>query len=510
MGYKRHAASATLSWRCQVTIAPKAPSETPDLGALSELAPQLAKTFVSVASDIALVIDADGVIRNVAVGSDPISGATADWVGRRWTETVTGDTRRKVEQLLSEVQASGVTRRREVNHPTEGGNTVPVAYAAIRLGLDGPVLAVGRDLRAVAAIQQRFVEAQQLMERDYWKQRQSEERYRMLFQVATDAVLVVDPQTMCTTEANRAAGMLFGRPSIELIGLPASVGVAPAARPGVDELLQIARATGRPAEIRALAAPAVDGAPSGATAVDISATPFRAGDSMLLLVRARAVESGQELRSMTDRLGDFVERTPDAVVITDSSGRVQMANPAFAALCSAGGDHDPLADGPVVGRALADALGDPQRTLAAILAEARRLGFAERKHATIGREEARHAVVEVSAALLAEGDQEAIGLTLRRVAHRLADLPPAINELAEAIDRLAAQVGLATLPDLLQEASDLAERHLIDAVLARTHDDRGQAAHLLGITPESLRQRIRHHGLGSNGPDGDEPPALLN
>ena len=171
--------------------APKGPSEAPDLGALSELAPELAQTFVSIASDIALVIDAGGVIRSVATGSAPIAPAT-EWIGRPWAETVTGDTRTKIEQLLSEAQTSGVTRRREVNHPSDSGTDIPVAYAAIRLGRDGPVLAVGRDLRAVSAIQQRFIDAQQEMEREYWQQRQSETRYRMLFQVANDAVLVVD------------------------------------------------------------------------------------------------------------------------------------------------------------------------------------------------------------------------------------------------------------------------------------------------------------------------------
>jgi transcriptional regulator PpsR len=485
---------------------PTGPSDTPDLGALSDLAPQLAQTFVSVASDIALVIDAGGVIRNVAVGAEPITPSTAEWVGRPWAETVTGDTRRKVEQLLSEVQAHGVTRRREVNHPTIGGQNIPVAYAAIRLGRGGPVLAVGRDLRAVAAIQQRFVEAQQAMERDYWKQRQSETRYRLLFQVATDAVLVVDAQTMCTIEANRAAGTLFGRPSQDLIGLSASIAIAPHARAGVDELLSMARATGRPAEIRTVVA----GLDLASAAIDMSATPFRAGDAMLLLVRARAVESANEARGTSSRLIDFVERTPDAVVITDSAGRVQMANPAFVALCQGSGDRALAGDPQVIGRGLADSLGDPQRTLAAILAEARRQGYAERRQAMVGRDEALRANVEVSAALLAEGDQECIGLTLRRVDDRLAMLPPAVGELAAAIDQLAAQVGLATLPELLQEASDLAERHLIDAALARSNGDPLRTAALLGIGTDDLWLRLRHHGIDTGTHRGDKPPPLLN
>jgi hypothetical protein len=42
-----------------------------------------------------------------------------------------------------------------------------VAYTALRLGPDGPSLAVGHDLRSVARIQQRFLLVQQELERGY-------------------------------------------------------------------------------------------------------------------------------------------------------------------------------------------------------------------------------------------------------------------------------------------------------------------------------------------------------
>ena len=77
-------------------------------------------------------------------------------MGRHWVDTVTGETRRKIELLLNEARAGGFSRSREVNHPSPSGPDIPVAYAAVQLGEGGPVLAVGRDLRAVAAIQQRF------------------------------------------------------------------------------------------------------------------------------------------------------------------------------------------------------------------------------------------------------------------------------------------------------------------------------------------------------------------
>jgi transcriptional regulator PpsR len=474
----------------------KSPPTTVDLGSLSSLAPELARTFVSIASDIALVIDPSGVIRHMAVGESVPAETAEEWVGKPWVDTVTGDTRRKIELLLQEAGGGTATRRREVSHPSQQGGDIPVAWAAIRLGDNGPVLAVGRDLRAVAAIQQRFMDAQREMERDYWQRRRVETRYRMLFQVATDAVLVVDATTLAIVEANRAASQLFGRPAEDLVGQSPLVCMVGPSRPGVEALLVSARTTGRPAEMRAFTAPG-DEPLLHATQIDLSATPFRADDSMLLLVRARAVEPANDALMSTGRLADFVEKTPDAVVITDSAGRVLMANPSFAEMAKA--DNE----GATLGRPLAELLGDPQQALQAILAEARRQGVATRRLAVLGHDDSRRIEAEITAALLAEGDQECLGLTLRRAGTASHDLPPQVGALAAAIDTLATQVGLVTLPELLQEASDLAERHLIEAALARSGSDRLQAAQLLGISAESLWLRMRHHRLGGKpGSDG--------
>ena len=54
------------------------------------------------------------------------------------------------------------------------------------------MIAVGRDLRAIAAIQQRFLDAQQDLERGYWKARQVESQERQLYQVLNDGVMTVD------------------------------------------------------------------------------------------------------------------------------------------------------------------------------------------------------------------------------------------------------------------------------------------------------------------------------
>ncbi len=442
------------------------PADPAALNVLSGLAPELATAFVTLASDVALVIDADGVIRNVAVGDGGPVLSASGWVGRPWVETVTGDTRRKVEMLLQEVGSAGVTRRREVNHPSTGGADIPMSYAALRLGVGGPVIAVGRDLSAAASLQQRFIDAQQEMERDYWKLRQAQSRQRLLAQVASDAVMVVDALSLAVVQANPAARDLFGLPTGSL---PAPI----------EELLMMARSTGRAAEVRTR----VD--PASARQIDLSATPFRtpaaearSGDAaMRLLVRARAAGA------------DGTTADGESVVVTDSNGRVLMANGHFSSLCRGGRD-----DGQVQGQAVVELLGDPQRHLAALLAEVRRSGLVPQRTVWLGGGQGPLFEAEVAASLMADGDQECIGLTLRRLREG-----PATEALPAALQRLVERVGHLPLADLVRQAADLTERHAIEAALRKAADDLGGAAALLGLDEVDLAQRLHRLGLATHG-----------
>ncbi len=468
----------------------KQPASPADLGALSQMAPELAQAFASVAGDIALVVDVSGVIRNVAFGSGQPLPATAEhWVGRPWAETASEETRGKIEALLQEAIDAGVSRRREVNLTLDGVD-VPVAYAAVRLGSYGPVLAVGRDLRAVNAIQKRFVDTQQQMEREYWKKRQNEARYRMLFQVATDAVMVVDARSLKIVEANRAAAQIFGLSAESMSGRPLVALIDRSSRPGVEALLVQARETGRPAEARARAE-------LRAATVSVSAAPFRSDGEVHLLVRARAADP-VDIDAASTPVAELVERIPDGVVITDGAGHVVMANPAFAELCG-------LRDEALLkGMSLARWVGESDDDLAAILAQVRSRGIAPQLAATMRASDARRIEVEISAALLDETDQQHVGFTVRRVAERAPAPPVLLDELSRAVHRLSVQMGQEPLPRLLRQVTELAERHFIAAAVERVAGDLDVAAALLGVSRHSLELRLQRHGLEAG---GFSPPA---
>ncbi|MEP7296893.1 MAG: transcriptional regulator PpsR [Burkholderiales bacterium] len=457
----------------------RAPGDRPDLAALSAWAPELAKTFVSLASDIALIIDADGVIRNVAQGGvDPIAPGAYQWVGRAWIDTVSGETRPKIENLLKEVTATGIARRREVNHPLSGDSSIPVAYTAIRLGDNGPVLAVGRDLRTIAAIQQRYVESQQELERGYWQARQAEARYQLLFQVATDAVMVVDGETLEIVEANQAAATLLDIPAEELRGRHASAGFEHHSRGAVNELLGNARTSGQSGEIRAR----LQGTQAGTSVV---ATPFRADDAMRLLVRMRAIDATGTSGALTQTLTRLVDGASDGVVVTDSSGRIQIANPAFMALVGMSREAD------VKGRPLMNWLSLADQPLAALVAKVRRDGIARHIESWVKPAAAQPTQVDISAALLTEGDQECIGFTIRPM--NRTSVPPAFHNGADAGDALSLvlRAGIEALGSRLDEQA-------LAAVVR-------EAAALLGTSAEHLSSRAN---LGSRAPvDARDDPS---
>ncbi|GAC1620642.1 MAG: transcriptional regulator PpsR [Nevskia sp.] len=377
------------------------PADVADLSALSELAPALADMLVSVTSDIALVVDRSGVIERVSHGgSEPMKAIADEWVGRAWADTVTRETRKKVEDLLKDVAANGVSRARQVNHPSPFGVDVPIAYSAVRLGHGGPLLVVGRDMSVVSAMQQRLVHAQQEMERDYWQRRQADTRYQLLFQIATDPVLVVDSTTFRVIDANRSAARLFERPVERIVGEPATAGLHPESVPAVERLLGGVRVSGHAADTEALL-------PGQGGRLRLSITPFRSEATTVLLLRLQRVDAEWQTQEAGAKLVSLVGRSPDAVVITDDAGCVLIANPAFLDLAQLQHERD------VIGRPLADWLGATRGELPAMLLRLRAEG-ATRLLATRLRGAGGQALmVELSAARIPCDEDDSFGFIIR-------------------------------------------------------------------------------------------------
>lgn len=196
------------------------------------LGPQLAEALVSVATDVALIADAAGTVRCVAMGPRSVLPGVPAWIGRPWVDTVMPACRGKVERMRGEAAMMGVSRRCEISHPTPSGGAVPIAWTAMRLGEGGVVVAAGVELQAAVAAQQRLLQVTRELERDRWGRRDALRRSAavvaedLLAQVGTrpfeallrDASDRVEHGLLC-----RALGLAGGdrRRAAELLGLEA-------------------------------------------------------------------------------------------------------------------------------------------------------------------------------------------------------------------------------------------------------------------------------------------------
>ena len=159
------------------------------------------------AGDFLLAIDASGRICDVSAGASDYP-MIHGWIGQKWIDTVTIESRIKIEQLLKD-QNPGGREWRQVNHPDDD-NEFPVRYKLITFANGRWRIAVGKDLRPLSQLQQRLLKTQQSMERDYLNLRQAETRYRILFDNISYPVLIVQNDNRHIEQANQAAHALFG------------------------------------------------------------------------------------------------------------------------------------------------------------------------------------------------------------------------------------------------------------------------------------------------------------
>ena len=461
---------------------------------VGELDADMAATLIAAMSDIALVVDTDGVIRDVAFGSDDWSVEWyGKWLGLPWVDTVTGETRGKIEALVEEATTTHPSRWRQVNHPSSWGADVPVLYCTMRLRPDGPIIACGRDLRSSAALQQRLIEAQQSMERHYSRLRNLETRYRLLFQMSAEAVLIVDAVSRKVVEANPAAGPLFGEASRRVVGRVFPDGFDPDSTTQLQSLLASVRATGRAEDVRARLA-------DTRREYLVSASLFRQESTALFLIRLVPAAAGSAAGYVSkggSNLAALVESTPDAIVLADPQGRIISVNPAFLDLVQLATDEQ------VRGEPLERWLGRPGVDLNVLLANLRQHGSVRRFNTLMRGEYGATAEIELSATSILNGKQPAFGFTIRNVGDRLAmEAHAGPRELPRSVEQLTELVGRVPLKDLVRETTDVIERLCIEAALELTGDNRASAAELLGLSRQSLYVKLRRYGLGDLGSDG--------
>jgi transcriptional regulator PpsR len=461
---------------------------------LAGLDAQATAALIAAAADVALFVDGKGVIRDVSVGSEDLAlEGYRKWVGRSWAETVTVESRPKVVEMLSDAAKKRVRRWRHLNHPSTKGDDIPVLYSAVQVGDDGSVIAIGRDMRSMAALQQRLVDAQQSMERDYLRLRHLETRYRLLFQMGAEPVLIVDATTQRVIEANPAAMSLIDDGGRKLIGRPFAECFQPRSRGAVTALLGRVPAAGRSEELDArLAGTQRD--------LTISAALFRQDASSLFLVRLTpppADASAASANSDRSMLLRVLESVPDGFVVTDADGMILSANAAFLDMTQLSA-HEQLR-----GASLDRWLGRSGVDLSVLIANLKQQGTVRLFATTLRGQHGATTPVEISAAYVPHDEHPCLGFTVRDVGRRLTAGADDAPGLPRSVGHLTKLVGRVPLKDIVGETTDLIEKMCIEAALELTRDNRASAAEMLGLSRQSLYVKLRRYGVGDLGGDAD-------
>lgn len=453
--------------------------------------------LLGASADIVLVLDRDTTVRDVTIRSPDLSAdlkGGASWVGRSWLDTMTVETRPKGEALIDAAFGGGEAepQLRHINHLSGRPADVAVEYSLLRFDEGEHAIAFGRDLRPLVALQQRLVDAQASLERDYAELRNTEARYRMLFDETPEPLFVLDARTARIRETNPAGRRLGG--AATLPGANFTDGLEPRSRAGFTRFLANVRSDGQVEPIRVRLAASRSAAAT--REILLAGSLLIEEDDELVLMRVagedgteQAGEAGSERRYL-----DAVAQSPDAFVFADADACVLGANNTFLELTGL-----PSIDR-ARGRRIDNWLGETGVDFDVLFANLRQRGAVRLFSTRLRSERRRTTEVEVSAVALAGADKATYGFAIRDVSRRMsAPGPGAEREPPRSVEQMSELVGRVPLKDLVRDATDVIERLSIEAALELTNDNRASAAEMLGLSRQSLYVKLRRYGIGDLG-----------
>ena len=444
--------------------------------------------------DVLLTLDAAGIIRNATLSNQFAREDAAVWIGQSWAETVGEPERGRLRTMLDQVRMSGLCACGNVTQHFPSGLETPVEYTLLqyegyregqRDGQTG-LMAGGQTLSVVAELESQLLDAQRTIERNYWKLRELETRYRLLFTSSRDAVLLLRASTLRIIDLNPAAVHALGIALTE--GKLAterrfSESLRADERPLFDGLVQRLRERGKAPGLQLHFG-------RKHTPLIVRASLINSAQEEVLLVQLIPTSAAQAVAdtSTPAHVEDLLEGGPDGFVVIDHEGNILHANPAFLALTQLG------SEAAVLGEPLERWLGRPGAGLSVLLANVLRMG-AVRLFSTVLRGEL-GAVVQTEVSAVGRGDHHGgiIGVFIRDVGRRpsVGDAGKGMDSLLESLTR---QIGKTTLRKLVDDTVAVVEQRYIEAALDLTGGNRTAAAELLGLSRQSLYVKLARYML---------------
>lgn len=456
-----------------------------DSSKLNALDINLAAKLLAYSVDLVLIIDQSGVIEKCIDGSKPVSSNTSSLVGKKWLDTVAIDSQPKVNALLKTSEDQEEQKWRQVNQEIDGSASIPIQYSTIYFAKQNQLLAIGKDLSSISSLQQKLVESQQEIERDYANLHAIQNRYLQLFNSIDQAYLIVDSQTLKIVEVNKSAGFLVG--DLKKVQGKLFVNLFPAKD---HEAIQSYLLESKSGILQSSIQTTLENLKEN---VEISSTILREGNQNVCLVSIKPKSQAAQLGTANEQailLSQALEDFQDGFIVCSSNGVILTSNNTFVSM-SQSTQRDAI-----LGKSFEIWLGRASIDLKIILGTVREYGSIRDYASTITADDGSSPLdVRISAVSFSSGKLSLVAIGIHPVSkasNQPVDKPDSLGKNAKELTQL---VGKVPLKQIVTETTDIIEKLCILAALDLTMTNRASAAELLGLSRQGLYIKMRRFGI---------------
>ena len=334
-------------------------------------------------------------------------------------------------------------------------------------------------------LQQKLVESQQEIERDYANLHAIQNRYLQLFNSIDQAYLIVDSQTLKIVEVNKSAGFLVG--DLKKIQGKLFVNLFPAKD---HEAIQNYLLESKAGILQSSFQSTLEDLKEN---VEISSSILREGNQNVCLVSIKSKSQTANLGTANEQaalLSQAMEDFQDGFIVCSSNGVILTSNNTFVSMSQSTQKES------VLGKSLELWLGRASVDLKIVLGTVREHGSIKDYASTITADDGSSPVpVQISAVSFNSGKLSLVAIGIHQISKGLnqpADKPDNLGKNAKELTQL---VGKVPLKQIVTETTDIIEKLCILAALDLTMSNRASAAELLGLSRQGLYIKMRRFGI---------------